>query len=318
MRAGIMSRVPRPLPDTEAWQPRKPANASTVSSALAERCETLEHRISVALESARNLSFDAFDSGATAEGLVRDAFTEVLPSRYQTISGSVVDSDGMTAGDVDVVVFNAQWFPQVHAAAVAGGRRKLLPVEGVYAVGEVKQTLDERTLDEAMEKLVMCHRLLRMDTPGNRLTENRQGMPEMPGPSNPLYSFVVGAASSSDLQALVERFFSINKSLRRREVVRGLCVLGAGTVVWATRTANENSPAMFTANDLRLPIVPAYLPAPTHGPALFTLVENLLLHLYHSVLGPEDIASQYGPLDRRVKVPSTPDIHLDADPERTL
>lgn len=290
-----------------------------MSAALAERCATLERRILLAAQSERDLAFDAYNSGTPVEDLLREAVRELLPYRYETTTGTVVDARGFTSGDMDIVVFNSQWFPQVHAPATLDGKRRLLPFEGVYAVGEVKQTLTEGSLDEAMEKLVTCHRLRRASTPRSRITENRElSSNSSPGLSNPLFSFVVGASSKGELQPLIERFYDINKSLNRLEVVRGLCVLGAGTVTWAVRRAADNGPAVFMTDDLALPIVPAYLPASQYGPALFTLVENLLLHLYHSVLGPEDIASQYGPLDRGVKLPTDPSICLPADGQLKL
>lgn len=311
--------MPRPLPNTSTWQPREPGNARLVSTALAERCATLERKILLAAQSERDLAFDAFNSGTPVEDLLREAIRELLPCRYETTTGTVVDARGFTSGEMDIVVFNSHWFPQVHAPATPGSKRKLLPFEGVYAVGEVKQTLTESSLDEAMEKLVTCHRLRRAPTPRSRITENRVlSTNSDPGLSNPLFSFVVGASAAGELQPLIERFYDINKSLNRLDVVRGLCVLGAGTVTWAVRRTAESGPAVFMADDLALPIVPAYFPASQYGPALFTLVENLLLHLYHSVLGPEDIASQYGPLDRGVKLPKDPRIHLPPDGQLNL
>lgn len=304
----------RPLPNTSLWQPREPGNANIVSASLAERCATLEQKIILAARSERNLAFDAFNSGTPVEDLLREAIKEVLPTRYEATGGTVVDARGFTSGDMDIVIFNSHWFPQVHAAATAGGKRKFLPFEGVYAVGEVKQTLTDKSLDDAMEKIVACHRLKRASTPRSRITENRElAGSEDHGISNPLFSFVVGAVADGDLQPLVERFYAINRSLNRLEVVRALCVLGVGTVTWAVKRPNENGPAVFMGDDLALPIFPAYLPAPQYGPALFTFIENLLLHLYHSVLGPEDIASQYGPLYRGVKLPADPNISLPPD-----
>ena len=36
-------------------------------------------------------------------------------------------------------------------------------------------------------------------------------------------------------------------------------------------------------------------------------------HLYHSVLGPEDIVAHYGPLENSCSIPSSPDIALQPD-----
>jgi hypothetical protein len=305
--------VKRPLPDTTTWRPREPGNAHTVSTALSERCALLEKKLLLGACSERNLAFDAFDSGVPIEQLLREVIEQLLPTRYETTAGTVVDACGFTAGEMDLVVFNPHWFPQVHASSSERGTKKLLPFEGVYAVGEVKQTLTERSLDEAMEKLVACHRLARSSTPRSRITENREfpARTEV-GLANPLYSFIVGTAIAGDLQPLIERFFDINKSLERLEVVRALCVLGKGTMTWAVTQDAGVKPALFMSDDLTQPLIPAYSPATDARPALFSLFENLLLHLYHCVLSPEDIASQYGPLDGNVKVPDTDSVALSA------
>ena len=237
----------------------------------------------------------------------------MLPGRYDVLPGTVVDSTGATSGDVDIVVMNSTWFPKVKAPAAAGSRRQLLPFEGVYAVGEVKQTLGFESLDSAMAKLVRCHRLRRTPVPRDRLTENRDLEACPHGLSNPLYSFVIGATSVVDVQALVERFFDINRQLRRLEVVRAMCILGKGTVTWAFRAPDGPKPALFMSEDLQRPLAPAYFPNEVCESPFFVLVENLMLHLYNSVLGPEDIASRYGPSERGVRLPSERGIILPPD-----
>jgi hypothetical protein len=265
----------------------------------------MENAIQIANQAERFTSIDAFDSGPATEDIVRDSIRSILPSRYHVTSGTVVDASGLTAGDMDIVVFNSHWFPEVHAAATAGTKRKLLPFEGVYAVGEIKQTLSQKSLDDAMEKLVKCHRLERATSSRSRITENREVASSDHGISNPLYSFILGVNSGEDFQSLINRFFDINRSLKRLEVVRAMCVLGKGTVVWAFNENSENKPALFMKEDLFLPIFPAYFEAGNASPALYSFIENLFLHLYHSILAPEDVASRYGPSARDVKVPKS-------------
>jgi hypothetical protein len=304
-----------PLPDTSSWRPRAPNSSLAIPQALAARCRSAEEAICQRSFAERVSSIDGFDSGAATEDIVRDSIRNLLPMRYHTTAGSVVDSLGCTAGDVDVVIFNSHWFPEVHAPATKSTRRRLLPYEGVYAVGEVKQTLTLRSLDEAMEKLVKCHRLSRSATPRSRLVENRDIVSRESGLSNPLYSFIVGVTTTENIQHVLERFYEINRSLKRLEVVRALCVLNQGSVVWAT-TDSEGvvRPALFMSKDLLHPIVPAYFPTSTQGGAFYTLVENLLLHLFHSVLSPEDVVSRYGAAALgKVKVPDSPSIQLPPD-----
>ena len=68
-------------------------------------------------------------------------------------------------------------------------------------------------------------------------------------------------------------------------------------------------------DDLYLPIIPVYFKMPFCGSALYVLMENLALHLYQSVLAPEDLVPSYGLSDHAIAVPTSEKISLAPDPE---
>ena len=249
---------------------------------------------------------------------MREEFRRMCPKRYSIQAGVINDRNGQTAGDFDVIVFNDLWFPAVKSGATPESRRIHLPIEGVYALIEVKQSLNYKSLDAAMEKLVTSHRLHRPQTFANRLVENRDLDSCFHGLTNPLYSAILATdlAKDADLDKLVERFFDINKSLKRLEVIRALCVLGHGTVSWVFWDDNGDlRPALFMREDLFHPIIPFYHKVPIIQSAFYSLIANLFLHLYHSVLGAEDIALAYGLPLNTVSIPKSPDILLEPDDE---
>jgi len=135
----------------------------------------------------QGMKVDNFDSGVGVEDIVRDELRRVLPKRYAVSAGVLVDRDGMTSGDCDCIIWNDLWFPQVKAGAADSSRRAYFPIEGVYAVGEIKQTLGYDTLEDAMRKLVVSHRLKRPRTCAKRIVENRESSSCRHGLSNPLY-----------------------------------------------------------------------------------------------------------------------------------
>ncbi|HXA18157.1 MAG TPA: DUF6602 domain-containing protein [Thermoanaerobaculia bacterium] len=271
----------------------------------------------------RRMASEAFDSGLPIEEVVREEFRTLVPARYTVKAGKVVDATGFSAGDCDLVLFNDLWFPAVKPGPIASSRSVILPIEGVYAVGEIKQTLSIKTLDDGLEKLVKCHRLERPETFAHRLVENREHCSCVHGLSNPLYTFIlaVDIEGGSTFQDLIERFFDVCSTLRRLDIVRAMCVLGQGTVIWGYQDPTDPSgigsaPALFMEEDLFKPIYPIYVKSPECGPALYTLIQNLSLHLFHSVLAPEDFAANYGPLDLPVKVPTDHSkISLEPEPE---
>jgi hypothetical protein len=307
------------LPNLADWQPRVAAT-ETLQSAFLARCLAAERLIKMRADAERAMNIDNYDSGGGVEDIVREEFRKVLPARYSVQCGVVVDRDGKTSGDHDVLIFNNHWFPQVKAGATAESRRSYFPIEGVYATGEIKQTLDYGTFDEAMMKLVTAHRLNRPPTFAKRLVENRESGSCSHGLSNPLYSFILGINLAKDLtfEELINRFYYINRQVKRLEVVRALCVLGHGTVVWGYHDKEKGgiSPALFMLEDLYEPLIPAYYRAADVQSAMFALISNLMLHLFHAVLAPEDIAALYGSLSRAVKAPNSAEIALPPDPDR--
>jgi hypothetical protein len=305
------------LPEVATWLPRK-QDTGTLSAAFSRRCALGEEHLLRQLAHEREMSMDSFDSGLSFEAAVREELGRLLPRRYTSTGGTLVDRRGFSAGQCDIVVFNSLWFSVVNAPTLIAPARLLIPVEGAYAVGEVKQSLHRNSLDEAMEKLVTCHRLHRPSTFANRLVENRESDGCTHGLTNPLFSFVIaGRADPADFQSLIGRFYDINKKLKRVEVVRFLCVLGAGAVGWAyvDPVHKDIRHTLFMRADLFEPIFPAFCRADKKSP-LFSLVQALQRHLYHSVLGPEDLATAYGAVEEDDYAgPTDHSIMLPPDPE---
>lgn len=304
-----------PLPDTTKWQPRD-SKTDTLKSAFLRRCAGAEALIRARAQLEKVMNIDNFDSGPGVEDIIREEIRQLLPARYPVRAGVINDRNGKTAGDFDLAIFNEQWFPAVKAGATQESRRAHLPIDGIYAVCEIKQSLDFDVLDAAMEKLVMCHRLHRPPTYAYRLTENREGSSCKHGLTNPLYSMIIATdlREGIDLDEVVERFFDINTTLARLEVVRALCVLGHGTVTWGYWHSNtEVRPARFMLEDLYEPVFPVYHKMPESPSALYSLIVDLSLHLYHSILAPEDIVAHYGPNEFNNRIPASSKITLGPD-----
>lgn len=299
--------------DTSKWTPRKHPS-ETLENAFFRRCHQIEQEITGRLRYEKSFNENNFDSGWALEEIVRQAFRELLPKRYAIQAASISDSKGFTAGDCDVAVFNDFWFPVVKSGPTANSRRVYLPIEGVYAVLEIKQALTPRTLEEAMRKLVMCHRLFRPPSPYDRLIENDYRIACTHFISNPLFSSIIaaGLGDNVEMEDMVERFIRINQTLPRPDVVRSLCVLGHGNVTWGYNppatlpaTLPQLGPASFMTEDRYSELFPVYIPAQPTDSSFYQLAWQLLAHLFQSVLAPENIAHYYGRAVNDVKVPTT-------------
>lgn len=301
------------IPDTNLWLPRTD-HVETLKDAFFKRCQNIEERIILRAKHESKMNMDNFDSGIGIEDIIRDELKMLCPDRYSIREGVIDDRCGSTAGDFEIIIFNNFWFPSVKAGATASSRRYHYPVEGVYGVIEVKQSLDFPILDRAMEKLVTCHRLYRPSTEAGRIIENRK-LDDCPhNTTNPLYSAIIATnlRPSISMDDLVSRFFEISKTLKRKELVRSLCVLGHGTLLWGFKNEDwEIKPALFM-RDIDKPLIPVYSRVPENPGAFYPFMTNLLMHLYHSVLGAEDIAVAYGS-QKAIAVPTNPEIKLNPD-----
>ncbi|MGW4369305.1 DUF6602 domain-containing protein [Nocardia takedensis] len=283
-----------PLPDVARWQPRTDATDNLTES-FKRRCRYADRRLRLRFEEEQSSNIDNFDSGVSLEEIFRDEVDQLLPCRYQITTGVLVDRRGHTAGHCDAVIFNETWFPAIKGPASRTSRRPFLPIEGAYAVVEIKSSLTTKSLDDAMEKLVICQRLFRPHVSRDRVTENRETGSCQHFISNPLYSAIFAVdIDGADFDTLVTRFVHINRMLKRHEMVRALIVLGRGCVVWGYFDGESVRPALMFKEDRIAPIFSVFLDIDNSGTAMYPFIQNLSSHLYHSVLAAEDIATHYG------------------------
>ena len=65
-------------------------------------------------------------------------------------------------------------------------------------------------------------------------------------------------------------------------------------------------------DDLYSPLLVGFEPAADDNCAFYSFARGLMLHLFHSVIAPEDIAATYGPRMPSIKVPASDDLRHEA------
>src|SRR5690349_20647058 len=97
------------------------------------------------------------ERGEVDECHVVEILRQYLPHRYSVESGIVIDSEGSTSDQIDVVIFDRQYTPTL----LDQQKHKYIPAEAVYAVLEAKPTIDKSYLQYAGEKARSVRRLCR-------------------------------------------------------------------------------------------------------------------------------------------------------------
>lgn len=285
------------LPEIELWQPNR-KNSDSFAQVMFDKCKQLEQELLLKLNSSITLNLNNFDSGLEAEKLLTDTLRRLIPKRYSIYKGILSDRHGLTSGEHDLILFNETWFPLL-TGNDENAHKKYFPIEGVYAIGEVKQTLTIDSLDEGIEKLVKAQRLYRPQVGVNRYTENRKEGDRDLGTANPLFTFLVAFNQDNkfDTEEIFSRFFEINKRLYRQEMVRCLCVINKFSIIWSTHIESDRGYdiARFTSKDEEQPILPVLQPGTAENESsLYNLIFYLGAHLNECILGSEDIYVAYG------------------------
>ena len=97
--------------------------------------------------------------GDAMEQPVRTQLEQILPRGIAVGQGFVIDSEGGTSQQTDVIIYERDICPTFSVNDTP--ETTYYPCEGVIAVGEVKSTIDRRTLRDSFEKIASVKKLQR-------------------------------------------------------------------------------------------------------------------------------------------------------------
>lgn len=142
-----------------------------------------------------------------------------LPNRYCVDTAFVVDHTGTRSDQIDLVIYDKQYSPFVfHQDGV-----KFIPAESVYAIFEIKQTLNKQHIEYAAQKAESVRALKRTSVP----IVHAGGI----FPPRPLFNIVAGLiTTSSDWNpAFGEPFQNTIRELRQWKLLNIGCTLDSGS-----------------------------------------------------------------------------------------
>lgn len=94
------------------------------------------------------------EKGFNNEEILRDLLIKFLPERYSITSGFVIDKNGAISKQCDVIIYDSQYNPDI----LQFRNIKMIPVDIVYAVVEIKTTLSS-ALNLAIENIESVNKL---------------------------------------------------------------------------------------------------------------------------------------------------------------
>lgn len=99
--------------------------------------------------------------GDVNESYFIDVLRKYLPRRYAVDNGIVIDSTGATSDQIDVIIYDNQYTPTL----LDQENHRFVPAEAVYAVFEVKPTINKSYLEYAGSKAESARSLNRTTIP---------------------------------------------------------------------------------------------------------------------------------------------------------
>jgi len=139
------------------------------------------------------LKLELSSSSVTHDGVMGDVdekhFIEILrrylPNRYAVDSGIIIDSNGKCSDQIDVVIYDKQYTPSL----LDQQSHRFIPVEAVYAVFEVKPSINKHYLEYAAKKAESVR----------KLTRTSVSIPYAGGeyPPKPLFSIISGIVAGN-------------------------------------------------------------------------------------------------------------------------
>lgn len=95
------------------------------------------------------------ERGKSRENAVIEFLKKYLPANLGVGTGFVIAANGEVSRQQDIVIFDAQKCPTLYGS----DDTQVFPVEGVYAVIEVKSNLDSLELNDCIEKILSVKNL---------------------------------------------------------------------------------------------------------------------------------------------------------------
>jgi hypothetical protein len=138
------------------------------------------------------------EAGQIAENVFRQVLRDTLPLRFGIAKGKLVNPKGELSRHLDVVIYDAMNCP---ALFLDENHNQLLPIEGAYAVIEVKSSTSKSAIVEAFEELASVAKI----HPEKICSRNK--MVDYFPPILEIFSF----SDSRSLDAIHDNFVELNK-----------------------------------------------------------------------------------------------------------
>ena len=205
-------------------------NLSKVAFDLKSAFLDLQQEITQHLSTSRKHIRHPGAKGNASELKWMSTFEEYLPKRYCLSKAFVIDSRGQQSEEIDIVIYDRQYSPFFFKRE----NSLFIPAESVYAVLEIKQSINKNNLLYAGEKAASVRKLFRTSV----------AVPYVEGKyrSKPLFKILAGILTldSDWKESFGKSFKSVIDSLDKDEQIDLGCILKCGAFEVKYKSPNSS------------------------------------------------------------------------------
>lgn len=175
--------------------------------------------------------------GESNEAIVRTFLRQYLPASLEISTGTIVDSDGNSSRQIDIIIHDSSQTPIFYQSRDI----KVVPIECVYAVIEVKANLVKAELEKSFHNMRSVKQLKKKAFfPSNSVIVQETTLYGRGWKYWPVQHYVF-AFDSPDLNSVLPNLNDIQASCPVHERIDSICILGKGVIL------NRSSDGMFWA-----------------------------------------------------------------------
>lgn len=150
-----------------------------------------------------------------------------LPPKYGITSGIVIDSYGNSSRQQDIIIYDRSNAMPLFADSENMELQTMVPIENVFAIIEVKTTLDAASISDSFDKFDSVCKLIANPQQLNPIVSISTGFP---APAGFCFSF----NSECDIETTAKRIHNIRLQKQYSNHISAFCVLGTGVVQYGS------------------------------------------------------------------------------------
>ncbi|MUH73634.1 DUF6602 domain-containing protein [Psychrosphaera haliotis] len=191
---------------------------------LNELFNQVSQRMLVDFESTKTSLKHSGSKGASNEEIVKNFLIQYLPKGLGITSGQAIDSNGASSKQLDIIIYDELKTPVFFQTADL----KVLPIECIYAVIEVKSMLNKSELKKSYENMLSVKKLEKTAYfNSNSEIQSTHNLYGRCWENWPVAHFVF-AFDSIGLESLEESFLELHSNSQIHQRIDSICILKKG------------------------------------------------------------------------------------------